>query len=95
MNADTQRHRRRLYGITDEQFGELYEKQKGQCVICQFREATCVDHDHKTGAIRGLLCAWCNKGLGCFGDNVDSLSKAIEYLITWPLASNEGPEVKQ
>ena len=39
-----------------------------------------IDHDHRTGKIRQLLCHYCNCGLGSFEDNVERLNKAVEYL---------------
>ena len=45
-----------------------------------WKKALCVDHDHTTGEIRGLLCANCNLGLGALGDNVRSLKRALAYL---------------
>jgi len=74
----------RHYGITVKQFDELLEKQKGNCAIC-FSELpkshhTHVDHDHKTGAVRGILCHGCNTGIGLFKENVTSLQSAIQYL---------------
>lgn len=40
-----------------------------------------IDHDHKTKKFRGFLCHNCNRAIGCFGDNIDTLWRAIEYLM--------------
>ncbi len=45
-----------------------------------FSKGLCVDHDHKTGEIRGLLCDSCNNGLGRFKDNPEILASALSYL---------------
>lgn len=60
-----------------------YLKRQGhRCAICGTRVAKkfCLDHDHRTGAKRGILCGQCNVGLGSFCDSPELLSKAIEYL---------------
>ncbi len=58
----------------------LLEKQKHKCAICGDDKKLCIDHDHGTGKVRGLLCTDCNLSLGRFKDNIDILSKAITYL---------------
>jgi hypothetical protein len=72
--------RRYAYGIEPEQYDTMFEKQKGLCAICQKNKKLCVDHNHFTGEIRGLLCHDCNRGLGSFRDNIDFLKRALEYL---------------
>lgn len=63
----------------------MVEAQGGQCLLCRERPAEHVDHDHLTGAVRGVLCFSCNGGLGLFRDRVDIMANAIEYLerTTW------------
>lgn len=70
------------YGLTSTQVNSILIDQKGLCAICgcSIVERPHVDHDHKTGKVRGLLCLSCNVGLGHFGDSVAKLRDAIEYL---------------
>jgi len=65
----------------DTTYKDLFTKQDGGCAICGAKEVALVmDHNHTTGAVRGLLCRQHNVGLGMFQDNPDTLAKAIEYL---------------
>lgn len=78
-------HILRTYGITLEEYDAIYRHQGGRCYICQratgARRALAVDHDHKTGYVRGLLCKPCNRGvLGHLRDNPESLARATQYL---------------
>ena len=71
------------FGISLEQYEAAREAQNGGCAICGYYHegrALAVDHDHETGALRGLLCDWCNTALGKFTDNVGTLQRAIRYL---------------
>jgi hypothetical protein len=67
------------YGLTSEEFEALAKSQNYRCAICETPELH-VDHDHGTGAVRGLLCGPCNRMLGCAKDDPDVLERAIEYL---------------
>jgi hypothetical protein len=73
-------HLVRRYGITAAQATALVEVQGGLCAICRERPPDHVDHDHATGAVRGMLCFNCNGGLGQFRDRPDLLRLAAEYL---------------
>lgn len=72
------------YGMTVEQFEDLFQKQGGKCAICKLtsKRRLAIDHDHKTGRVRGLLCVTCNLGIGNFQDNPDTLVSAAAYLTT-------------
>ena len=65
--------------ISDEELLKL-KAEVTECVICGANEKLVVDHDHKTGKIRGLLCNHCNRGLGHFRDDPMLLEFATQYL---------------
>ena len=77
-------HLKRKYGISIEEYDALLSRQEGDCAICgqppRSDISLHVDHDHDTGAIRGLLCFRCNNALGDFGDDADRLIGAAGYL---------------
>jgi hypothetical protein len=72
------------YKITLDEYNEILSKQNNKCAICgnakNGNRRMCVDHNHSTGDIRGLLCGRCNLGIGSFTDDIDLLKKAIIYL---------------
>lgn len=93
-NADLRRDAafKREYGIGLSDFNDLLSSQNHKCAICNNAESWrdyrnkdkprnfCVDHDHKTGKVRGLLCGSCNVMLGRAKDSVELLQSAIDYL---------------
>lgn len=93
--ADCDRHKgkkralelKARYGLDLAVFDKLLEEQQGRCPICAVcltfgrgASAAHVDHDHETGRVRGLLCSNCNRGLGCFKDSPEALTRALQYL---------------
>lgn len=90
-NRDDLSHkeRERKFGITRQEYAELFHKQGGVCAICKSPEtamrlgkvkALAVDHNHSTGAVRGLLCSDCNTGIGKLKEDRKILLEAIKYL---------------
>lgn len=77
-----------LYGITASDYDRLLSDQNGTCAICCSKETGrndtwfCVDHDHSTGEVRGLLCNNCNRALGLFNDNETTIQLAANYVRT-------------
>lgn len=70
----------REYGLTIEQHRAMVVAQNGMCAICENPGSLCIDHCHKTGNVRGLLCRQCNTALGMSRDRIDLLEKMIVYL---------------
>lgn len=76
--------RRKLeYGITQEDFDRILVAQNSLCPLCNMEvgQSSHVDHDHKTGKVRGILCSTCNTGLGMFKDDINIFKNAIKYLV--------------
>lgn len=72
-----------MYGITPEIYESMFRAQNGVCSICEappINERLCVDHNHTTGKVRGLLCKSCNVAIGRFNDDTRTVKNAISYL---------------
>jgi recombination endonuclease VII len=73
-------------GLTQDQYNAMLEQQGGGCILCgarspgKIKKHFCIDHDHKTDRIRGLLCDACNRALGLFKDNPEILRRAAAYV---------------
>jgi len=84
MNWRRRPRLKRVYGITQDQFNEMLSAQGGLCKICrnEFNEMLrpCVDHCHKTGRVRGLLCRKCNLILGQIEKNNIEIALISQYL---------------
>lgn len=78
-------HLQRSYGISEETFEQMCATQNNMCLICSQifsceRKFIHIDHCHKTGRIRGILCNHCNNLLGHAKENITILKRAVEYL---------------
>lgn len=69
---------KREYNLTVEAFNQLLKQQKGRCAICFKKVRLCIDHDHKTGKVRGLVCFYCNTLLAVF-DNKQLFKRMLKY----------------
>jgi len=82
----------KAYDILEEDFNCIWQAFRGKCGICarslvhpddskrRTPDSCCLDHNHKTGRLRGLLCNSCNKGIGLLQDSVELLENAVKYL---------------
>lgn len=94
---------RRMYGITLDEYKAIFDRQGGVCAICHQPETDtqqrngrviyrtlAVDHCHTANAIRSLLCAKCNRGIGMFRDSADLLRAAADYLDRHSISTRSG-----
>ena len=72
------------HGITKEQYLLMLEAQSGMCAVCKKLPkpgaSLAIDHNHRTNEVRGLLCKECNRALGLFGDSINTVENALNYL---------------
>lgn len=77
-------HLKCLYDLSCEDWLKIWESQDGKCAICGKtfvkQSDAHVDHNHKTGKVRSLLCNKCNMGMGCFNDDSELTAKVTKYL---------------
>lgn len=95
------RFREKKYGIAPGEVERMVAEQGGVCAVCRkpFRRSkkfpdrlrTAVDHCHKTGAVRGILCIGCNAAIGRLGDTAEALIRAAEYLVAFEEKRKAGP----
>jgi hypothetical protein len=76
------------YDLSAQEYTRMFFMQGSRCAICGRRQdelehALCVDHDHASGKVRGLICRSCNLGIANFEENVVYLRRAIEYVEIW------------
>lgn len=86
----------RKYGLSVELYNAMLAAQGGGCAICQKppqKNRLSVDHDHKTGLVRGLLCPWCNQHLIAF-ENKDFARRAQAYLREHEQRTRETPQLR-
>ena len=83
--CDKVRRNASRYGLTPEQYNQMYVDQEGKCYICETHEGELsqvlyIDHCHVSGNVRKLLCHECNTGIGMFKDNPKLLQRALQYV---------------
>lgn len=89
--ATNRRNLLEKHGLTSERYDQMFTDQRGLCAMCGQVETRkgpadsrvsllCVDHDHISGRVRGLLCFQCNTAIGLLDDDIERLKEAITYL---------------
>jgi hypothetical protein len=80
------KHLEYKYGMTHDDYERMLVEQDHKCAVCGIdakhseNSRLCVDHDHDTGEVRGLLCKKCNQAIGLLQDNADFCDAAGRYL---------------
>jgi hypothetical protein len=91
--SDVRRAKR--YGLTVEEYWLMKQRCADRCEACgerHDRTSLYIDHDHATGAVRGLICNRCNTTLGRFGDNPEQLRRLAAYIENPPHTPADDPE---
>ena len=71
---------RRDYGLTANEVDAMIAERGSRCDLCHQVARLCIDHNHDTNEVRGMLCGSCNKALGLLGDNIVGVQMAMSYL---------------
>ena len=96
IRAGAESYLQRNYNITLQTYEQMYKDQNGKCYICNsdgfalknsIRTSLVVDHSHKTGKVRGLLCPNCNRALGLLKEDKERITKLLAYLDKKPYPS--------
>lgn len=85
IRKNSERHRIKRMGISEEEYMKMFLLQNGKCAICEIHQKDIpknfsIDHCHETGEVRGLLCNNCNAGIGFLKDDVELVKSAVKYL---------------
>jgi hypothetical protein len=70
----------KLYGITQDEYDAILEAQNFHCALCKISEGLCVDHNHTTGEVRGILCYDCNRNFIGNNEDPEKYKRAAIYL---------------
>ena len=81
-------HLAQRYGLTESTLNGLYDKANNVCQVCSSSKDLCIDHNHKTGTVRGILCKCCNTALGMLNEDVVRIRKLIQYIEESPTEVN-------
>lgn len=83
-DMNRRKHLKRTYGITVEEYEAILQSQGNRCKVCRTdepgRTGWCIDHNHRTGVVRGILCHDCNLAIGHAKDSIFLLEAMIGYL---------------
>lgn len=73
--------------MTEQEYDLMFQNQQGRCALCgtdnpsnKRQKTWCIDHDHVTGRVRGLLCMGCNLSIGWYERCKDKIEKIESYL---------------
>ena len=90
-----QRRLKTLFNISTQEYDKILKQQNGRCAICLTlpgKTRLAVDHDHRTGLVRGLLCWHCNSALGKFNDSLVRVQRAADYVTNPPATKALGED---